>query len=347
MSSQLLIEMPAQSAARLLTLSLLEQLPQYASAVASADPRQVSRYIAAYRSVVRRLRACLTLYGDALGDEVARKARRRLRTVTDAAERLYRADVQLAWCARHAPAPGHVDAVGLLGDGARASIWLCDRVGRRRERAVRLMQQVKSDSRPLRRIEKRLAVYTTAVRLDAVAPQQSFARMTGDQLIATVGALCDAIRTAQADGAEAALRSALRCAERLTYLLDPIRVFADVEQSSEHLYQLRALLEGLDRSSIVGRAIVRGGRRVAAANTGELLYATIWPTPDAAALVSNATNGRAPIALSDLQRGLVVMAERLHDEVARALHELGAAWPSAAIDRLASDIAAIAGRLRA
>ena len=51
MSSQLLVDMPAQSAARLLTLSLLEQLPQNASALASADPRDVSRYAAMYRSV--------------------------------------------------------------------------------------------------------------------------------------------------------------------------------------------------------------------------------------------------------------------------------------------------------
>jgi len=192
-SSQLLVDMPAQSAARLLTLSLLEQLPQNASVLASPDARDVSRYIAAYRSVVRRLRACLALYADAFGDGVPRKARRRLRAVSDAAERLYRADVQLAWCARHAPGPGHVETVGLLGDGARTSIWLGDRVGRRRDRAVRLLQRVQGDSRPLRRIAKRLGVYTTAVRLDAVTPQQSFARMTGEQLVATARALGAAI----------------------------------------------------------------------------------------------------------------------------------------------------------
>jgi len=295
---------------------------------------------------VRRLRACLALYGDALDDGVARKARRRLRAVTEATERLYRADVQLAWCARHAPAPGHVETVGVIGDGARASMWLCDRVGRRRTRAVRLMQRVQSDSRLLRRIEKRLAVYTTAVRLDAVALQQSFARMTGDQLIATAGALGAAIRTAQVDASEAAIRIALRSAEHLAYLLDPLRIYADVEEPSERLHQLRALLERLDRSAIVGRAIIRGGRRIAAAYTGELLYAAIWPTPDAPAPGSIGTNGRDPIPPADLQRGLLVMAEALHDEVARALHELSATWQPPAVDRLVSDIAAIAGRLR-
>jgi len=345
-SSQLLVDMPAQSAARLLTLSLLEQLPQNVSALASADPRDVSRYAAMYRSVVRRLRACLSLYADALGNGVPRKARRRLRAVSEAAERLYRADVQLAWCARHAPAPDHFETVGVLGDGARAGIWLCDRVGRRRERAVRAMQRVQSDSRPLRRIAKRLGVYTTAVRLDGVTSQQSFARLTGDQLIATADTLRAAIHTVQVDGSQAALRSALRSTERLMYLLDPLRAYADVEEPSERLHQLRALLELLDRAAIVGRAIVRGGRRVAAAHAGEQLHVAIWPTPDAPAPVSGGSNGHAPIASADLQRGLLVLAEALHDEVARALGELQATWQPPAVEQLVSDIAGIAGRLR-
>src|SRR3954451_4923978 len=127
-TSQLLVEMPAQSAARLLTLSLLERLPQYAPALTSPDPHQALRHVAGYRSIVRRLRASMALYDDALGDGVPRKARRRLRRLSDMAERLYHADVQLAWCARHTPEAGHVASVGVLGDGARTSIWLCDRV---------------------------------------------------------------------------------------------------------------------------------------------------------------------------------------------------------------------------
>ena len=183
MTSQLLVEMPAEGAARLLTLSLLEQLPQYASETGSLRPQHASRYAAGYGATVRRLRASLALYADALGDGIPRKARRRLRALQQAAERLYRADVQLAWCARHAPAPGHAESAGMVGDGARASMWLCDRIARRRERARRLLQHAQSDSRALRRIAKRLGVYTTAVRLDSVTTQHSFARLTSDQIV--------------------------------------------------------------------------------------------------------------------------------------------------------------------
>lgn len=347
MTSQLLVDMPAQSAARLLTLSLLEQLPQYAGALMSAEPRYASRHVAGYRSIVRRLRASMGLYDDALGDGVPRKTRRRLRTLSEAAERLYRADVQLAWCARHAPEPGHVAAVGVLGDGARASIWLCDRVARRRERALRLLRRVQSDTQPLRRIAKRLGVYTTAVRLDTVTTQHSFARMTGDQLIGiatTLGATMHAVR---AESSEAALRNALRCTERLAYLLDPLRAYADVEEPIERLNQLRVLLERFDHSAIVARAIVRGGRRVAAEHAGDALYSAIWPRPDAPPpTATTPTYGPVPVTPADLQRGLLVMAEALHDEVARALLELESSWPPSAIDLLANDVVAIATRLR-
>jgi len=346
MTSQLLVEMPAEGAARLLTLSLLEQLPQYVSATSLPAPQHASRYAAGYGATVRRLRASLALYADALGEGIPRKARRRLRALQQAAERLYRADVQLAWCARHAPAPGHAESVGMVGDGARASMWLCDRIARRRERARRLLQAAQSDTRPLRRIAKRLGVYTTAVRLDSVTTQHSFARLTSDQIIAVAGKLAAAMRSVHAEGGDAALSDALRSAEYLVYLLDPLRAYADVEEPSERLRQLLALLERLDRAAIVGRAIVRSGRRVAAAHTGEVLSAAMWPAPKTASAETSATNGKAPVSSADLTRGFLVMAEALHDEIAHALLELDAAWPAHAVDQLMTDIGGVATRLR-
>lgn len=345
MTSQLLVEMPAEGAARLLTLSLLEQLPQYASATGLLRPQHASRYAAGYGATIRRLRASLALYADALGDGIPRKARRRLRVLQQAAERLYRADVQLAWCARHAPAPGHAESVGMVGDGARASMWLCDRIARRRERARRLLQRTQSDSRALRRIAKRLGVYTTAVRLDSVTTQHSFARLTSDQIIAVAGTLGAAMKSVPGEGGEAALSDALRSAEHLVYLLDPLRAYADVEEPSARLRHLLALLERLDHAAIVGRAIVRGGRRVAAVHSGEVLNAAIWPSPEMAS-TERASNGKAPVSSADLTRGLLVLAEALHDEIAHALHELEAAWPPHALDQLVKDVIAVATRLR-
>lgn len=344
MASQLLIEMPAEGASRLLTLSLLEQLTQHASAAAAAtDPRFQRLYFVRYRTALRRLRASMTLYDDALGNSVPRKFRRRLRALANVAERLYRADVQAAWIGRYVPAPGQGDAP--LGDGARAAIWLGERVGRRHTRALRALRRAQSDPRPLRRIAKRLGVYTTDVRLDAISAQQSFARLTSDQLIANADALGAALRAAHAAVERAALGRALRAAERLTYLLDPLRAYADVEAPIARLGELRVVLERLDQIEIVARALLRGGRRVAAAQAGEQLTAAIWPpaeTPTSAVLA----NGRAPLSVPEIQRGIMVLAESLHDEVARALHELDAVWSSGAFEQLANEVAAVAAGLK-
>jgi hypothetical protein len=188
-------------------------------------------------------------------------------------------------------------------------------------------------------------VYTTDVRLDAISAQQSFARLTSDQLIANADALGAALRAVHAAGERAALGRALRAAERLTYLLDPLRAYADVEAPIARFGELRVVLERLDQIEIVARALVRGGRRAAAAQAGEQLTAAIWPpaeTPTSAVLA----NGRAPPSVPEVQRGIMVLAESLHDEVTRALHQLDAGWSSAGFEQLANDVVAVAARLK-
>jgi hypothetical protein len=343
MTSQLLIEMPAEGAARLLTLSLLEQVSS-----AAGDRRREARNAETYRAAVRRLRACLTLYADALGDSVPRKARRRLRQLVNAAERLHRGDVQLAWIGRHVPRPEQLENSIPLGDGARTAIWLQERLARRHERARRALARVQGDSRPLRRIAKRLSVYTTAVQLDTMTTPRSFAQMTSDQLLVNADALGAAIRMALGPGSHGELRRARRAAEHLGYLLDPLRAYADVEEPITRLTGLRAALAHLDEVAIVGRAIIRAGRRVAALHAGETLRAAIWPPPEVAPSVpASAVNGRAPILPAELQRGHVVLAESLHDEAERAFATLTMAWQESGADAFIDRITAIAAELQA
>jgi hypothetical protein len=293
---------------------------------------------------VRRLRACLTLYADALGDSVPRKARRRLRELMNAAERQHRGDVQLAWIGRHTPRPEQLENSVPLGDGARTAIWLQERLARRHERARRALARAQGDSRPLRRIAKRLSVYTTAVRLDTMTTPRSFARMTSDQLLANADALGAASRMALGPGSHGELRRARRAAEHLGYLLDPLRAYADVEEPITRLTGLRAALQHLDEVAIVGRAIIRGGRRVAALHAGETLRAAIWPAPTVPA---PAVNGRAPTSPAELQRGLVVLAESLHDEAERAFATLTMAWEESGADAFIERLTAIAAELQA
>ena len=106
---------------------------------------------------------------------------------------------------------------------------------------MRTVQRTQTETRPLRRIAKRLGVYTTTVRLDATPAQRSFARMTSDQLMASADALGAAMRTAR--GAAKSYEScASRCGPRstLAYLLEPLRAYADIEEPSTRVAELRA-----------------------------------------------------------------------------------------------------------
>ena len=104
--AQLLIDMPAESAARLLTLSLLEQLSLHTAPRRTA-PFDGARDVAAvavrgdgYRAALNRLRGCIAIYDEILGASITRKVRRRLRTTAKAANDLHDVDVQVAWLAR-------------------------------------------------------------------------------------------------------------------------------------------------------------------------------------------------------------------------------------------------------
>ena len=349
MTSQLLIEMPAQGAVRLLTLSLLEQIAQYTAGAAMGDPHDAWRYADTYRAFVRRLRASMSLYADALGESVPRKARRRMRELVDAAERLHRADVQAAWIGRHVATMGQRENDVPLGDGARAAAWLVDRLSRRRERARRLVQRAQSDARPLRRISKRLGVYTTSVRLEEGPAHQSFAAMTSDHLLAKADALGAAIRTVTGPGSHAELRRARRAAEHIGYLLDPLRASTNIEEPSAHLARLRGALDRLDDIEIVGRAIIRGGRRVAAVHAGQTLHDTIWPPAEsvlAPPMPPTPSNGRVLMSPTDLQRGLTVLAEALHDDAMHAFDALTAAWQDSGADLFIDRLTTIATQLQ-
>jgi hypothetical protein len=344
MTSQLLIEMPAEGAARLLTLSLLEQLSQRTPEPNANGDTSTARAHDTYRSALGRLRGCVALYADALGDSVPRKSRRALRSLGAATDRLHRTGVQLAWSRRMMPDVGERDALESLGDGARAAAWLHQRLGQRQERAARALQRVQADARPLRRLERRLGVYTTAVRLDTVSMQRSFAAMSGDQLTANALELDDAMRASRTVADHGELRRALQVTERLGYLIEPIRAYIDVDVLSADIGELRRTLERLDDAAIVGRAIVRAGRRVGALHAADVLRATMWSSEIVSS--DHPENGRAHVTAARLQRGLIILAQMLHDDAARAFDDLEAMRLAGMIDRLDDGVTELATRLR-
>ena len=86
------------------------------------------------------------------------------------------------------------------------------------------------------------------------------------------------------------------------------------------------------------------GGGVAADHAGAILETAIWPRDTEAV---PGTNGRPPISMTQIQRGLVVLAEAVHDDGGRAFEELETTWLSGGADQLVAAIADVAIRLRA
>ena len=333
MTQQLLIEMPAEGAARLLTLSLLEQLMQGPGP--ASDPSKAAGPSTTFEGILSRLRGCMTIYSDALGDDIPRKARRQLRQLSDTVRRLRQADTQLGWITRYlyASVDRTEDSVS-ASDGRIAARWLNERIVRRRRRAERAFDRTRAASRPLKRLAKRLGVYTTAVRIDEMPTQRSFAALTGTEIVAAAARLGDAFAALRMANDPRAARRALTASVHVLFLIEPIRAYVDVEALSKEVQALRAALQRLDDLAIVARVLIRGGRRIGSSFASEQLRSTLWPSRrvDAPADVDTLTQ------LSAVQRGLVIVAQSLGSEMAAASDAFGTAWLDERAGRLVDEV---------
>ena len=341
MTQQLLIEMPAEGAARLLTLSLVEQLMQ--GNTSSSDPSKSSGPASTFEGNLARLRGCMTIYADALGDDIPRKARRHLRQLGDNVRRLRHADTQLGWITRYLYASVDRTDGGSTSasDGRIAARWLNERVVRRRRRSERVFERTRAASRPLKRLAKRLGVYTTAVRIDEMPTQRSFAALTGIEILSAATRLGDAFAALRMANDPRAVRRALTATVHVLYLVEPIRAYVDVEELSKELQALRAALQRLDDLAVVARVMIRGGRRIGASFASEQMRSTLWPSRrvDAPADVDTLAQ------LSAVQRGLVVMATSLGNDMASTSEAFAGAWLSERAGKLVDEIRKVGSSL--
>jgi hypothetical protein len=340
MTQQLLIEMPAEGAARLLTLSLLEQLMQ--GHAASSDPSKAGGPSSTFEGNLARLRGCMSIYSDALGDDIPRKARRHLRQLSDTVRRLRQADTQLGWITRYLYASVDRTEDSTSGtDGRIAARWLNERVVRRRRRTERLFERTRAAARPLKRLMKRLGQYTTSVRIDEMPTQRSFAALTGTEIISEATRLGDAFSALRMANDPRAARRALMASVHVLYLIEPIRAYVDVEALSKEVQALRAALQRLDDLAVVARVMIRGGRRIGSTFASEQMRSTLWPSRRVDAPVDVDTLAQ----LSAVQRGLVVMATSLGNDLASASETFASTWLGDRAGKLVDDIRRVGASL--
>lgn len=338
--AQLLIDMPAEGAARLLVLSLLEQLSLHAPpfevvGTTNGAPKRDEAYTAA----LHRLCASIALYDEVLGTNLPRRARRRLRALARIATRLHHIDHQLAWLARSiqreysANGKGHTGELG--GDGvhglpvspsALAAEWVSERLTRRRAKLRLQLEQSHEGPRPFRRLAKRLGVYTTAIRLDDMTLSPSFGALTGRHLLSAAEKLRVAVGGIRAGDDHRALRRVRRAADHVVYLLEPVKSHIGVGEVAETARELRGALGNLEALAVVGDALIDGGSRVAARYMMARIRTTVWP-PAAHTRGAVSADGQPIVDPPDeIGPGLVSLAESLHTEWAASYAQFAARW---------------------
>jgi hypothetical protein len=342
--TQLLIDMPAEAGTRLLTLSLLEQLSLYTTGTAGPGNAGNLARTHAYRATVNRVRGSIALYADALGQSVPRKARRHLRAMSRCVNELQRCDVQLGWIAAAARARSSTNGNGVAGheqmvDEARplsqanlAAAWLGERLARQRARAELALKQLQDDSRPFRRLTKRLGAYTTAVRLDDSAPSLSFGQLTGRQLTTTARAL-RATLAELATGADVPETTRLRqLMDRVVYLLEPVSAASSVRHVLDRAHELRHTLDRLEDAVAIADALTDGGRRVGAMHMRNRLRAALLPSA-------------SHVPVDEIAPGLVALAEMLREELARSVDAFRAEWLTPEIETFTASLGYVAGAM--
>ena len=341
---QLLIEMQAEPAARLLVRSLVEQISQMATPLAdvSQEPPSTAR-LDAWRMATHRLSASVVLYAEALTDSVPRKSCRRLQAWSRQAERRHRAELQLAWLRPYLPPSGETEAEAAPGEEAAVAAWLSRRVVRKQLAVGSSLQRTGRDAARLRELTRSLGVYTTALRLDDMPPPRSFASLTG-RLLREDGEL--AFKSAR-DIRPGDLKSARRAHDalrRIGYLLEPVRMhLTGASALSERLAELRASVEQLADLGAVANAMLRAGRRAGALYMTFQLRAQMFESPASDGIVE-ASDG--PLPERDHRHGLLDLAKNMNAEIVEAFERFGQAWSDDRINTLAADLDAFASQLR-
>jgi CHAD domain-containing protein len=322
-----LLDLPAEEAARLIALGLLDRAAE--AALRLADPTDPTA-LHDFRVATRRLRSCLQAYRPEIDGSVSPKLRRRLARLARATGRSRDAEVHLAWEQEQEPSLTERQRAGLR--------WHLDRMEARRRRADRRVMRyvARRFDRLETRFRRRLETYRLRIERDpsrrrheAAAVLGSRIRKFGGDLECRLGAVRTMAEVAPAHRARIA-------AKRLRYLLEPIRSEVDgVEPLIGKLRELQDALGELHDSRIQRTALVRDLARAGREHVRRL---------DAAVDAPFATG--APVAEGDDPRpGLLALAERLEEREAEAFARLRADWLAGAADDFFEAVTTVGKRI--
>jgi CHAD domain-containing protein/CYTH domain-containing protein len=304
-----LLDLPAEEAARLIALDLLDGMAEAGRRLNDpTDPTALHDF----RVATRRLRSCLQAYRPEIDGSVPRRLRRRLARLARRTRRSRDAEVHLGWEREQAAALTERQRVGLR--------WHLRRLEARRRRADRRLADLieRRFTRLERRLRQGLESYRLRIETDPARRLHEAAVVLGARIRKLGGDLefrLAAVRT-MAD-----LRPAYRAriaAKRLRYLLEPIeREVSAVPPLIVRLRNLQATLGELHDSQTHRRGL--GAEAVAAGREHARRLEAAVADPASATPVSDDAD-------EDPRPGLLALSERLEEREAEAFAKLRADW---------------------
>jgi CHAD domain-containing protein len=308
-----LLDLPADEAARLIVLALLDRAAEAGQRVTDpTDPTGLHDF----RVAVRRLRSGIQAYRPEIAHSLPRRLRRRLARLARAARRSRDLAVHLAW---------ERAQESRLTERQRAGLrWHLDRLEARRRRADRRLGRLiaRRFGRLERRLRRRLARYRLRIERDPSHRRHEAAAVLGARIRKFAGDLEWRLGELRGGTTGGAAHRARTAAKGLRYLLEPIRTEAeDVEALITRLRRLQDLLGELHDSRVHRAGL---GRELAAAAREHDRRLQSSPAVAAA--------GPALPAEEDPRPGLLALIELLEQREHDAHRRLRAEWLAGAAD---------------
>jgi CHAD domain-containing protein len=319
-----LLDLPAEEAARLIALTLLDRAAEAARRLADpTDPMALHDF----RVASRRLRSNLQAYRRELAAGVPRRLRRRLARLARATGVSRDAEVFLQWDRDQEPGLTERQQAGLRWHLARLE-------ARRRRHDRRLIRRVhRRFGRLELRLRRRLERFRLRIEREPAHRRNEAAAAIGSLLLQAGGDLevrLAAVRTMVDAGPAHRARLAVK---RLRYLLEPLRAeMAGVEPLIARLRELQRLLGDL-RDSRAQRAALLADLPDAEREHVRRLDRAL-----------RAGVAGAPADEGDPRPGLLALAERLEEREAEALARLRDEWLAGAAETFFGQVASVGQR---
>lgn len=324
-----LLELPAEEAARLIALQLLDAARSAHARFGTADPEALHDF----RVALRRLRTTLRTYRRQLQDSLRKGQTRRLGRMARATRESRDLEVHLEWT--------RAQTAGLTAPERAGVDWLVDRMEQRRGKAdARLGRTLEREFGPATdRLERRLSRYRATIAAEPVRRSRPAAAEIGERIQRLAHRLQADLGKVQGLSDEEPAHLARISAKRLRYVLEPIAgLVAGVEPFIASLRTLQDQLGDLHDSHVFVAELARAvedASLIEARRTTDALRS--WEGDPAA----------AGAGLADPRDGLLALGRRLRERGEQAFAAVSSGWLGGTADGFFLEVVELASRLAA